>query len=52
MYFHGIYIAVQAVQRNEMNGKLFEFVIGLRLYGYRTLPDHIYEGNYVLTKNG
>ena len=37
-----------------MNGQLFEVVIGLRLYGvfwFRKLPDHIDEGNSVLTNN-
>ena len=55
MYFLGICILGQAIQRNTINGKLFKFVIGLQIYGVVwccTLPDHIDEGNYVLTKNG
>ena len=55
MYFPVIYLVGQAGQRRAINGQLFEVVIGLRIYGVvwcRTIPDHIAEGNSVLTKNG
>ena len=55
VYFTGIFIVVQSGQRHTSNGQLFEVIIGLRLYGIvwcRKLPDHIDEGDYILTKNG
>ena len=55
MYFPGIYLVGQAAQRNAINGQLFKVVIGLRLYGvvwFHTLPDHIDQGNSILTNNG